>query len=390
MNILYVSDSTTVSGAEVVLLGYLDHFRAPEYKTHVFLHEQNHRLAEELDRRNVPWTPTASYSRILLETRLNAKAFVHYASSFRRVTAEMGREIRQHGIDLVHSISYPSSLYAATPARRARIPQVWHEHNIKRIHRVNRHLYRFVARSCSAIVSPSKAVTDNLARAGIAPGKLHTVYNGIDLQRFEVDPAAVAAVRRELGLDERTKSVGLFGQMLPYKGHRTLIEAAPHILQACPDARFFFVGALENPPYQDELRQSIKAAGLAHVFRFCGWRRDVPVVLGAMDVVAVLTTTPEPAALGLMEAMAAGRPVVATRTGGTPEIVVDGENGLLVPPGDAAAVAAGLVRLVQDGVQRSRFGLAGRHRVEREFTLDLHLRHMAALYRDVVSSNRPA
>ena len=288
-----------------------------------------------------PGRPRTAYSRVLLETRANPLALVHYARSLLGVARELRQVIRTHAIDLVHSISYPASLYAALPALRTGVPQVWHDHNIKRIHRVNRYLYRYVARSCSAVLGPSNAVTANLARAGIPPAKLRTVYNGIDLERFDVDERDVARVRRELGLEAGGRAIGLFGQMLPYKGHRTLVEAAPAILRAVPAARFFFVGALENPPYQEELRGAIDAAGLAEAFTFLGWRGDVPSVLRAMDVVAVLTTTPEPAALGLMEAMAAARPVVATRTGGTPEIVIDRETGLLVPPGDPAAVVPG-------------------------------------------------
>lgn len=382
MNILYVSDSTTVSGAEVVLFGYLERFRPPTHRTHVFLHAANARLKDELDRRQIPWTASESYSRILLETRAHPGALGHYASAFAGVAREMRRVIRRHDIDLVHTISYPASLYAALAARACGVPQIWHDHNIKRIHRVNRYLYRFAAKSCPAILGPSNAVTENLARAGISRAKLRTVYNGIDLDRFAVDDASVAAFRREMELEPEALAVGLFGQMLPYKGHRTLIEAAPDVLRAAPRTRFFFVGALENPPYQNELRDLIAAAGLSRAFTFCGWRGDIPVVLRAMDVVTVLTTTPEPAALGLMEAMAAGRPVVASRTGGTPEIVLDGETGLLVHPGDASAAAGALVGLLMDEARRTGLGRAGRQRVEGRFTLARHLREMEEIYRE--------
>ena len=388
MNILYVSDSTTVSGAEVVLFGYLDRFRPPAHRCHVFLHRANRRLQAELDSRQVAWTATDGYSRVLLETRAHPGALGHYAASFLKVARDMRQVLRARQIDLVHSISYPASLYVALAARWCGVPQVWHEHNIKRIHGVNSRLYRFAAASCPAVVGPSDAVTGNLARAGISTHRLRTVYNGIDLARFDVGEAAVAACRREFGLGPSGLAVGLFGQLLPYKGHRTLIDAAPAILQSVPGARFFFVGALENPPYQEELRRAMDATGVAGAFTFLGWRRDIPVVLGAMDAVGVLTTTPEPAALGLMEAMAASRPVVATRTGGTAEIVVDGETGLLVPPGDAAAAALAFAGLLTNGDKRARLGRAGRLRVEREFTLDRHLAEMERIYRAACSAGR--
>jgi glycosyltransferase involved in cell wall biosynthesis len=356
----------------------------------VFLHRANQRLRAELDDRQIAWTATDGYSRILLETRAHPGVLGHYAASFLKVARDMRRVIREQRIDLVHAVSYPASLYTALAARWCGVPQIWHEHNIKRIHGVNSRLYRFAAATCPAVVGPSRAVTDNLARAGIAAHRLRTIYNGIDLRKYDVDEAAVAACRREFGLGPSVRAIGLFGQMLPYKGHRTLIEAAPAVLQAAPGARFFFVGALENPPYQDALREAIEAARLSDAFVFLGWRRDIPVVLRAMDAMCVLTTTPEPAALGLMEAMAASRPVVATRTGGTAEIVVDGETGLLVPPGDAATVARALAGLLNNRGMMADLGRAGRLRVEREFTLERHLAAMERVYGEARSAGRRA
>ena len=168
--------------------------------------------------------------------------------------------------------------------------------------------------------------------------------------------------------------------MLPYKGHRTLIAAAPAILQAHPPTRFFLVGALENPPYQRELQDLIAAAGLGERIRFTGWRNDVPDVVRAMDVVVVGTTTPEPAALMLMEAAAMGRAVVATRTGGTPEILLDGETGLLYEPADAAQLADRVVQLLQQPDSARTLGHAGRRRVEEVFSRERHLDAMFSVY----------
>jgi glycosyltransferase involved in cell wall biosynthesis len=380
MNVLYVSESPTLSGAEVVLLGDLDHFTGCGCECSAYLPAVNVRLVRELERRGVPIAATSSYSRILLETTLNPASLAHFARAFWRVGREIERLLRDRRIDLIHSISYPASLYAALPARRAGVAHLWHEHNIKRIHRVNRHLYRFAGRSCAWVVGPSDAVTRNLARAGIEPRKLRTVYNGIDLSRFRLDAEAAARVRHDLGVAPGEPAVGLFGQMLAHKGHRTLIDAAPMILRARPAARFFFVGALENPPYQEALRQQLRAADLESRFVFTGWRTDVQDVIQAMDAVVVATTTPEPAALALMETMAMGRPIVASRTGGTPEIVRDGVTGLLFQPGDAADLAGRVTRVLSDRAFADALGCAGRLLVEREFSADRHLREMGDLY----------
>jgi glycosyltransferase involved in cell wall biosynthesis len=380
MNILYVSNSPTVSGAENVLLGYIDHLRAPVHQCHVVVPADNSRLASELRRRGATFTATSSYSKVLLETTANPRSLAHFMRSFWNVSREVIGIIRERQIDIIHSISYPASLYAAFPARYARVPQIWHEHNIKQIHWANRHLCRFVAGSCACVIGPSDAVTDNLAKAGIDRKKIRKIHYGIDLSRFSVDRDASAAVRRELGISEAENAVGIFGQLLPYKGHRTLIEAAPAVLEARPSTRFFVVGALENPPYEQELRQALRTSGLESRFVFTGWRSDVQHVIQAMDIVVVATTTPEPAALALHETMAMGRPIVGSQTGGTAEIVRDGMTGFLFPAGDARALADRLVLLLRDCNLRAKMGAAGRQLVEQEFSMELHLRQMELVY----------
>ena len=221
--------------------------------------------------------------------------------------------------------------------------------------------------------------------AGIAPPRLRTVYNGIDLERFKADEVGARRVRHEFHLAADQPAIGLFGQLLPHKGHRTLIEAAPEILRAYPSARFFIVGALENPPYEVELTHQIAAAGLSNVFIFTGWRSDVHDVIGAMDLSVVPTLTPEPAALSLMETMALGRPLVASRVGGTPEIVPDGVVGRLFAPGRSDELAGCVVDLLRNPEKARRLAAAGRLRMEEHFSEERHLEEMRHLYRRSVA-----
>ncbi len=390
MKVLFVTDSPTVSGAEHVWFGYLPVLAARGGSAHAFLSHTNERLIRALDQRRTPYTTTHAFSRRMIETTLRPGALAEYGRAFRTVNRELRALIAREQPDVIHSISFPACLYAATAARATGVPHVWHEHNIKRVHAVNTYLYRYVASSCAWIVGPSRAVTTNLARAGLAPEKLVPLYNGIDLGAFTPDDARARAVRQELGLSPGP-AVGLFGQMLPHKGHETLIAAAPAIRARVPGTQFVFVGALENPPYEAHLRERIAAADLTGAFLFTGWRNDVPHVMRAMDVSVVATTTAEPAALSLMETMAMGRPIVATRTGGTPEIVDDGVTGLLFPPGDAGMLAAHVGGLLDDAERRQRMGAAGRARVEREFTVERHVDGMLDLYaRAVAAWGRPA
>jgi glycosyltransferase involved in cell wall biosynthesis len=386
MNVLFVSDSTTVSGAEIVLLATVDGLLANGDSAFGFLRATNRRLIDAFRSRHVAYTSTDAFSHQIIRTTTNPAALLTFARSFYAVSGELAGAIRTQQIDVIHSISYPASLYAGFAAARTGTAHIWHEHNIKRIHRVNRVVYRRLGNACQWVLGPSNAVTGNLATAGIDEARLRTVYNGIDLQRFtNASTDRIDALRRDLGLRDGERAIGLFGQMLPYKGHRTLIEAAPQILRTYPEARFYFVGALENPPYQQELQTLLEERGLTDRVRFTGWRDDVQDLIRAMDVVVMATTTPEPAALMLMEAAAMERPVVATRTGGTAEIVADEETGLLFPPGDASQLAARVSRILGNPDLGRTLGTQARARVERQFNLERHLTNMFEFYRAAVS-----
>jgi glycosyltransferase involved in cell wall biosynthesis len=389
MKVLFVSDSTTVSGAEIVLLGCADGLQARGHSCHGFVRHSNSRLLDAFRDRGTPSTASIDYSDRIIRTTAHPIDLATFARSFYQVGRQMAHVVKAQGIDVIHSISYPASLYAAFAAAWTGKPHIWHEHNIKRIHPVNRLIYQTVARTCDWVIGPSDAVTSNLAAAGIDPVKLRTVYNGIDLRRFQNnDSVQIEALRRELGLLDGESAVGLFGQMLPYKGHRTLIEAAPEILRAWPRTRFYFVGALENPPYQQELEAALRSSGLVDRFHFTGWRADVQNIIRAMDVVVVATTTPEPAALMLMEAMAMERPIVATGTGGTPEIIADGKTGLLFRPGQAGHLSAQILRVLSDPFFARRLGATGRKRVETAFDHERHLDVMCDLYERAISGRR--
>jgi len=387
VKVLYVTDSPTVSGAEHVWLGYLPALAARGGGGHAFLGAGNTRLARALDERGTPYTLTTAFSRRMIETTVKPGALVEFGRAFFTVHRELRALIARERPDLLHSISFPACLYTATVARATGLPHVWHEHNIKRVHAVNRHLYRFVASTCAWVVGPSQAVTRNLATAGLPATTLLPLYNGIDVRQFATDDTRARAVRAALGLGD-APVVGLFGQLLPYKGHDLLIDAAPAIRARVPGTRFVFVGALENPPYEAHLHQRIAAAGLDDAFLFTGWRTDVPDVMRAVDVTVVATTTPEPAALSLMEGMAAGRPLVASTTGGTPEIVEDGVTGLLFAPGDSTALSTHVTALLIDEERRRQMGAAGRARVERLFTKDRHVDGMLDLYARAISAAR--
>jgi len=227
-----------------------------------------------------------------------------------------------------------------------------------------------------ALVGNAQRVVDQLAEEGAPAERLCVIRNGIDLTRF-AGSAPRASTRAALGIRDGTIVLISVANLIPYKGHEDLIDALARCGSDLPDWTLLCVGAGE------ERRQVLAAraagAGLAGRVNFLGRRTDVPDLLAAADI-AVLTSHEEGFPNAVIEAMAAGLPVVATRVGGVPEAVVDGVTGRLVPPRDPAALSDAIRELTADAPLRYRMGEAGRARTHVEFALDACVARYDDLY----------
>ena len=195
------------------------------------------------------------------------------------------------------------------------------------------------------------------------------IRNGVDMARFAERPAG-ERIRRELGIAPKARLVIVVSRLARLKGIEHFLEAAALLKPRYPDARFLIVGETSppDPAYLEQLQALSAALGVADVVTFTGLRSDVPAVLGAADV-AVMPSLNEALSNVLLESMAAGAPVVATRVGGTPEALIDGETGLLVPPGDAGAIAGAVSRLLDDRDLARRLGCAARRLIAERFSV---------------------
>jgi glycosyltransferase involved in cell wall biosynthesis len=271
--------------------------------------------------------------------------------------------VRDRRIDLVHA----HSPYAAIGARLAlgrRSPKlVYTEHNVwARYHPATRwaNLATFPRNdhvfAVAEDVRASIAYPMALSFRRMPPTE--TLHHGIDLERFPT-PAPTDGVRAELGIEEGAPVVGTVANFKAHKAHDVLLRAAVLVRRDVPDVRFVLVG---TGPLEDDVRRQASARGLDDQVVFAGFREDVPRVAASFDVFA-LPSTYEGLSIALLEAMALERPPVVTRVGGLPEVVADGVSGLLVPSGDPDALAAQIVRLLQDPKLRADMGAAARRRV---------------------------
>ena len=289
--------------------------------------------------------------------------------------------------DLVHGHwVIPNGPIAALTARRQRLPLVisLHGSDISVAHRSRwlGKVARWSFERADAVTAPSEDLLER-ARALGARGHLELIPYGGDAEAFQVEPAAAARMRERLLLGESDVAVLGIGRFVHAKGFDDLIQAVARARSARPAIRLVFVG---DGDLRDDLRAQVRAAGLEPYVSFVGMaaREEVPEFLAAADMVAVPSVHYAGYVDGLpnvvLEAMAASKPVIATRVGGLPQVVHDGENGLLVDERDPAALAGAIEMLAADGELRRRMGESGRALARGPLSWDAAADRFAAVY----------
>jgi len=269
---------------------------------------------------------------------------------------ELARLARKQNADLICTNTVRGSLYGGLASLLSRVPLVWYVRDM-----LTRGLYaRMLGRLATSVIAVSEAVSRSL------PCEATVVPNGLLPGEFVADPDAAAERRSQWGIAADVPVVGIAGRLRAWKGHADFLRAMRIVADAMPEARFVVVGGTvfeEGEPYRPKLERLAASLGLEGSVVFVGHQQDMPVVYATMDVAVHCSVEPEPFGRVIIEAMAAGRPVVAYAQGGPKEIVVGGETGLLVPPGDHEALGLATLALLQDWERRREMGEAARARV---------------------------
>jgi glycosyltransferase involved in cell wall biosynthesis len=281
--------------------------------------------------------------------------------------------LRRQGVGVLHTHSLDPMFHGGLAARLAGVPvRVHTQHNVMLAGYgpLDRLKFSLAARACTAVVSVSDEVDRHVAAAGVAARKRAVVLNGVDVAALGSAPGARG------GAVEDGPIVGTVARLVPEKGQQRLLEAFARLRQEHPRARLVIAG---DGPLRPQLAAEARRLAVDPAVSFLGFQEQVPQVLAGLDIFALSSLT-EGIPLALLEAMGSGLPVVATAVGGVPEVVVDGESGLLVPPDDAAALALALSRLARDAGLRERLGAAARRRVLERFSLSAAARAYARIY----------
>jgi len=292
------------------------------------------------------------------------------------------RAIRRERPALVHTNTLKTHLLAGAASRMARRRLVWHLRDILEDGSALQWLLNAARRFRPTVIAISEAVRSSLRGADV---DVRLIYNGTDLSSFRPDRNR-EQTRKSLGLAARDTAIVIVGRLTPWKGHRELLRAFAAVGAMHPHLRLIVVGevAFWEDGYETELKQLATDLGVADRVQWLGFRDDVPELLAAGDIFA-LPSVDEPFGRAIVEAMAGERPVVATRSGGVPEIVIEGETGLLVPPGDDRELALALGRLAESEGLRRRMGRAGRERAMRLFDVDRTATQVQELYEEILS-----
>ena len=225
------------------------------------------------------------------------------------------------------------------------------------------------------LIAVSRAIEHKLVDEERTTVPVSLIYNGVDLDRYDHQEPC-CTLPDEYGMEPGSQIVGVVARLEPEKGHPTLLEAWPAVLRAVPDTYLLIVGEGSR---RDALEAQARELRIAHRVVFTGRRDDVPAVTAALDV-AVLPSYREAQGLSVLEAMALSRPVVASNVGGIPEMIEDGVTGLLVPPHDAEALAAAIVRLLRDHPYADTLGRAGHDLVHDRFCIELMVSAVESIY----------
>jgi glycosyltransferase involved in cell wall biosynthesis len=292
---------------------------------------------------------------------------------------------RKNKVRLVHLNNIMGSQLAGIiAAKLLDVPCVGHLRDFEEVDRVTK-LY---ARWIDVHVAISGAIKENLLRLDVPNERIVVIYDAIDLQDFD-DTISNDHLKQEFCVNDTERLFGIFGRIVDWKGIIEFVHAAAVVIQATPNTKAFIVGGCSDGDsnYLKVVKELIAEYDLEKKIILTGYRTDVPDLMQLMDVIVHASITPEPFGMVLIEAMAMSKPVVATKMGGPLDIMLDGQTGFLVAPGDTAQMADAIERLFADNALASDMGKNGKKRVIDMFTKERYAQQVEEVYTKLLGLN---
>ncbi|WP_020160655.1 glycosyltransferase family 4 protein [Methylobacter marinus] len=377
VHVLFISHDSSLYGAQLSLLGLLQKLDRNRFKPWVVAHHEGP-LTVAIRNLNIPVILLPIVHWIAAGKAIE-KPWFHRAKTFTRGLRgrawALAHLIERHNIDIVYTNTI-TCIEGAIAAKMTHRPHVWHlREQVKGNSQLRALLPSFMILGLIHALSWRVLVNSrHLYRAyAYYPlrNKLAIIYNGIDTEKFDIDrESASYALRSELDIPKDHKIVAIIGSIIPRKGLFLFADAASYLVVSLSDVTFLVVG--DGPSdYVRLVQNRVREHGLERNFRFVGCRSDIPRILAGVNL-AVTAADEEPFGRTVIEAMAAGVPVVSTKCGGPEEIIIDGVTGLLVPLGGPSQMAQAIKRILSDPEHSTSLAAAGRDRVNQKFTLQAY------------------
>ena len=372
LKILFIHGITEIGGAERELLRMLGELPSLGYQPLVACPAQGP-LVQELERRKIehhaiampPWRKLLSYPKRASAVRALREVIV------------TKRPLVLHVNDIWW---VPQTLRALAGVGIPIVAHVRQEIDPPKVR-------RYELNEVDRVFPVSRQIQRSLEAGGVLPERLRVLYSGLDLSVVPVH-ADGRQIRQQFGIPVDVPVIGTVGNLFPRKGYEVMLRALPAILKSLPELHYLVVGG-GNAAYETLLRSLVKDLGVANRVHFAGFQDTVYSCLAAMDLY-VHPALMEGFGIAVLEAMAMSKPVVATATGGLPEIVQDGETGIVVLPGDPDALAQSVSELLQDSARCRQLGEAGRARVATHFTVKSMMDQLVSGYGTLLGRRVPA
>lgn len=375
LRVLYLNHIGQISGAENSLLSLLRHLDRARIVPYAAVADGP--LLTEL---RALETAIAVVPQARLRRTLNPLSLLSQYQTLRTIRHRVEQLSSQWQIDIIHANSVPAALAVGLSGRRLP-PRIWHCRDLL----IDDWVIRWLARRGERIIAISQVVRRHFLQAAVdCADEITVVYNGIAPGDFAPQRSR-QQVKAQLGLPADVPVVATVGQLVPWKRHDLFVEAAQIVAQSRPEVRFWIVGADmfdEHRRYVERLKSSAPAS-----VSFLGYRTDIADLVNAADVV-VHCSTCEPFGRAVLEAMSLGKPCVAARAAGVAELIEHNSSGLLVRPADAAALAEGIMQVLDDQQLASRLGDAARRRVRRDFSAQATAAQIQQIYEELMKEEQ--
>jgi L-malate glycosyltransferase len=383
MRILFYNHTGQVGGAERLLLTILDRLDRTIFDP-ILICPEHGPLRKMGDRLGVP-----TESVCVLDARFTWRAdhVVRYLKSFARVILDLRKRIISVDPELIHANSVRAGLVVTAATLGLKKQVVWHIHDL-----LPRHPFNSLIRAVGLLSRRTRMIAVAQASADRFIGflwplrkRVTVIPNGVDLERFHPDQITRQRMRRELQLGADEPVIGIIGRLTPSKGQMELLRAFQDVVSEFPTATLLIAGAPafnQEYEYAELLKRAASALGISNRVLMLGARDDVAAVMQALDLL-IVNSSSEACSLVVLEAMACGVPVLATRNGGTPEIIEHGASGWLVPWGDEKALAAAIMKLIGQSELRAQLATRGRQRITSRFGIDRYMREIQSCYRKI-------